>query len=208
MDALSDEDCEIQCALDDFHEGLRTGCGARAAHGMRRLGVLEGSNIAFLLGMFRGDGGLYTIYQLEFERNPVFKPTAPIIQGSSLANSIAAGQLQAVTQHLEDATMVDEADVKLIAKLLEGGEQTCPYLLRLVQRRSGPPVDELAAKAKWFRIYNVFREVNKPGMQQKEAVWLVQKHFSGRNGFGKSTIYKALRYFRPRGKEKTGVTTK
>jgi hypothetical protein len=194
MTEQSPDDGEIEKALTDYQEGMRLRDGVRAANGMRTLQSLEGSNLDLMARMFGQDPSLSSLflYYLEFSKP---KGDAGFDPPPSLVAAITARDAKATSSALVKMGKVEGGDLELLAKMLEADENHGTHPIRFVQRRTGPFVDDLKTKAKWFTINNVFKKVLKPGMMKKVAIGQVQDHFEGKKGFGRSSIYEALKYF-------------
>jgi hypothetical protein len=190
---------ETEKALTDYQEGMRLKDGVRAAAGMRMLQSLEGSNLELMAQMFRQDPSLSNLYlyYLEFSKpkGDASLDSPPPNLNAALVAAIAAGDGEATSSALVKMGKVESGELELLAKMVEAEENHGPNPIRFVQRRTGPFVDDLATKAKWFTIKNVYKKAFKAGKMKKITIGQVQDHFEGRKGFGRSSIYEALKYF-------------
>lgn len=191
----SDEDAENEKALSDYQEGIRLGCGVRASAGMRRLGCLDGANLELLVQMFGQDPDLSDLFSYHFRFLKVNSGSEsnalPANLNPSLKAAIAAGDVTAVSEALKDISKLGGSELSLVAKLVEDKEPFLSYSLRFAQRRTGPPVDELAMKANWFKINRAYNQAQEKTGYAKVAVGEVMDLFS----VGRSTVYKAIKYF-------------
>jgi hypothetical protein len=199
MTEQSPEDGETEKALTDYQEGMRLRDGVRAADGMRMLKSLDGKNLELMARMFRQDPSLSSLYlhYLDFSKTKgdAGPGSLPSKLNATLVAALAVGDAKAVSNALVEMGKVEDGDLELLANMIEAKESQGPYSIGFVQRRTGPFVDDLKIKAKWFTISNVFKKVFEPGMMKKVAMGHVEDHFKGKKGFGKSSIHKARAYF-------------
>lgn len=192
------DDEEIQQALTEYYDGMRLRDGVRASKGMRLLKAIDGANLELLIQMFGHDPklGFQCLYFLDFGQ-PL--GTAEFCEphwklNSSLLAAFVAGDAEKVSVVLAEMGKIEGDDLKLLAKFIEeAGENNC---LRFVQRRTGPAVDPLAVKARWFALYNQFRKIptyKEDGEKKlrKQLIGEAADYFM----ISRSLLYSVLRYF-------------
>jgi hypothetical protein len=153
MTEQSLDDEEIEQALTDYHEGMRLRDGVRAANGMRLLKGLDGENLELLIQMLGHDAELSFPYLFFLEVQPLGTGEAGLAHckmNSSLLTAFVAGDAEKVSGVLVEMSKIEGDDLRLLAKMIEeAGEDTC---LQFVQRRTGPFIDPLKVKARWFAL--------------------------------------------------------
>jgi hypothetical protein len=203
MTEQSPDDGEIEKALADYQEGMRLKDGVRAAAGMRMLQSLEGSNVDLVAQMFGQDPSLdrLFLYYLELSKKTEGSNYSPPTGNASpFVVALATGDAIKVTKALSEMDMLKGDDLELLAKMLENSDHSLLYSLGFVQRRTGPPVDPLATKARWFKIHEFYKSVPKtiatkdaaPKKRRRKAIiGEVMDH----SGFSRSSIQEILKYF-------------
>jgi hypothetical protein len=197
-------DGEIEKALTDYQEGMRLDDGVRAAGGMRLLQSLEGSDLELMAKMLGQDPNLdkLFLYYLKFVlKRDGSKDYSLTGNASALMVALAAGDGIAVTKVLSDVEMLKGDDLELLAKMLENSDHSFPYSLGFVQRRTGPPVDPLATKARWFKIHETYKKIPetieaKDAAPKKKQRRAIIREVMVATGSSRSLIQEVLKYFK------------
>jgi hypothetical protein len=192
----------MQGQVTDYQEGMRLKDPVRAAAGMRMLQSLEGSNLELMAQMFGQDLSLsdLNLYFLEFVQpldttgfnHPLCKVNA------SLLTALAAGDAKAVSSALVQMGKIEDDDLKILATMIEKADEN--HCLRFVQRRTGPSVDPLSIKARWFMIYSKFKKIpayKETGEKKlrKELIGDALDSLKSTTEVSRSLLYEILKYF-------------
>jgi hypothetical protein len=196
----SPDDGDIEKALTDYQEGMRLGDGIRAAAGMRSLQSLEGPNLELLIQMFRKDSNLskYDLYFLKFDKPQDAVSTLPFIRNETLLAAFATGDAEATANAVVNMGKLEGGDLELLAKMIEAHEPLGLPSISFIQRKTGPPVDPLAIKARWLTVYNKFKKIPeyKDTGEKKQRKELVGVFLQSTTHVSRSLLYEILEYFK------------
>jgi hypothetical protein len=113
---------------------------------------------------------------------------------SSLLTAFVAGDADKVSSVLVEMAKIEGDDLRLLAKMIEeAGEDN---YLQFIQRRTGPFIDPLKVKARWFALYNQFRGIP---TYKEDGDKKLRKQLIGEAAdflkVSRSLLYEILRYF-------------